>query len=172
MWELDHKESWALKNWCFQTVVLEKSLESPLDCKEIKPVNPKGDRIFIGRTDAETPDTLATSCEEPTLQKRPSQEEKGVTEDEIASPTQWAWIWANSRRQWRTGKPWVLRSMGLQRVAHDLATEEQSPINNVVIVSGEQQKDLIIHVHDPFAPKLPSHSSCHTTLSRVSCAIA
>ena len=59
MWELDHKESWALKNWCFSTVVLEKTLESPLDCKEIKLVNPKGNQpwIFIGRTDAkaETP---------------------------------------------------------------------------------------------------------------------
>ena len=55
MWELDHKESWALKNWCFWTVVLEKTLESPLDCKEIKPVHSKGDQswIFIGRTDAE-----------------------------------------------------------------------------------------------------------------------
>ena len=55
MWELEHKEGWALKNWCFQTVVLEKTLESPLDCKEIKPVNPKGNQpwIFIGRTDAE-----------------------------------------------------------------------------------------------------------------------
>ena len=55
MWELDCKESWALKNWCFWTVVLEKTLESPLDCKEIKPVNPKGNQswIFIGRTDAE-----------------------------------------------------------------------------------------------------------------------
>ena len=55
MWELDYKESWALKNWCFWTVELEKTLESPLDCKEIKPVNPKGDQswIFIGRTDAE-----------------------------------------------------------------------------------------------------------------------
>ena len=54
-WELDHKESWALKNWCFQTVVLEKTLESPSDCKEIKPVHPKGNQpwIFIGRTDAE-----------------------------------------------------------------------------------------------------------------------
>ena len=52
MWELDHKEGWVLKNWCFQTVVLEKTLESPLDCKEIKPVNPKGNQpwIFIGRT--------------------------------------------------------------------------------------------------------------------------
>ena len=55
MWELDYKESWALKNWCFWTVVLEKTLESPLDCKEFKPVNPKGNQswIFIGRTDAE-----------------------------------------------------------------------------------------------------------------------
>ena len=55
MWELDHKEGWALKNWCFETVVLEKTLESPLDCKEIKPINPKGDQpwIFIGRADTE-----------------------------------------------------------------------------------------------------------------------
>ena len=55
LWELDHKEGWALKNWCFQIVVLEKNLESPLDCKEIKPLNPKGYQslIFIGRTDAE-----------------------------------------------------------------------------------------------------------------------
>ena len=55
MWELDYKESWALKNWCFWTLVLEKTLESPLDCKEIQPVHPKGNQswIFIGRTDAE-----------------------------------------------------------------------------------------------------------------------
>ena len=57
MWELDHKEGWAPKNWCFWTVVLEKTLESPLDCKEIRPVNPKGNQswIFIGRIDAEAP---------------------------------------------------------------------------------------------------------------------
>ena len=59
MWELDHKESWTPKNWCFWSVVLEKTLESPLDCKEIQPVHPKGDQawVFIGRTDveAETP---------------------------------------------------------------------------------------------------------------------
>ena len=55
MWELDYKESWALKNWCFWTVVLEKTLESPLDCKEIQPVHPKGDQswVFTGRTDVE-----------------------------------------------------------------------------------------------------------------------
>ena len=57
MWELDHEEGWALKNWCFRIVVLEKTLESPLDCKEIKPVNPKGNQpwIFIGRTNWEAP---------------------------------------------------------------------------------------------------------------------
>ena len=55
MWELDHKEGWVVKNWCFWTVVLEKTLESPLDCKEVKPVNPKGNKpwIFIGRAHAE-----------------------------------------------------------------------------------------------------------------------
>ena len=55
MWELDYKENWAQNNWCFWTVVLEKTLESPLDCKEIQPVHPKGNQfwIFIGRTDAE-----------------------------------------------------------------------------------------------------------------------
>ena len=68
MWELDCEESWAPKNWCFWTVVLEKTLESPLDCKEIQPVHPEGDKswVLIGRTDAEaeTPILLATSCEE------------------------------------------------------------------------------------------------------------
>ena len=75
IWELDCEESWVLKNWCFWTVVLEKTLESPLDCKEIQPVHPKGDPswVFIGRTDAEaeTPNTLATWCEELTHWKRP-----------------------------------------------------------------------------------------------------
>ena len=73
--ELDHKEGWGPKNWCFWSVVLEKTLESPLDCKEIKPVNSKGNQswIFIGRTDAEaeTPNTLATWYQEPTHLKRP-----------------------------------------------------------------------------------------------------
>ena len=67
MWELDYKESWVLKNWCFWTVVLEKTLESPLDCKEIQPVHPKGNQswIFIGRTEAEAENnTLATWWEE------------------------------------------------------------------------------------------------------------
>ena len=73
--ELDCEESWAPKNWCFWTVVLEKILESPLDCKEVQPVHPKGDQssVFIGRTDAEAENsnTLATSCKELTHWKRP-----------------------------------------------------------------------------------------------------
>ena len=93
MWELDHKESWALKNWCFWTGVLEKTLESPLDCKEIQPVHPKGNQswIFIGRTDAEAegpmlwPPDLKNwlSGKAPAAGKDWGQEEKGMTEDEM-----------------------------------------------------------------------------------------
>ena len=93
MWELDHKESWALKNWCFWTVVLEKTLENPLDCKELKPVNSKGNQpwIFIGRTDAEAgapifwpPDVKSQLIgKDPDAGKDWRQEEKGMTEDEI-----------------------------------------------------------------------------------------
>ena len=93
MWELDHKESWALKKWCFWTVVLEKTLKSPLDCKEIKPVNPKGNQswIFIGRTDAEAeaPILQASDAKNWLIRKNPDagkdwrQEKKGVTKDEM-----------------------------------------------------------------------------------------
>ena len=93
MWQLEHKESWALKNWCFWTVVLEKTLESPLDCKEIKPVNPKGNQssTFIGRTDAETeapilwpPDAKRQLIgKDPDAGKNWRQEEKGTSEDEM-----------------------------------------------------------------------------------------
>ena len=92
MWELDHKESWALKDWCFWTVVLEKILESPLDYKEIKPVHPKGNQpqIFIGRTYAEAeapilwpPDVKNwLNGKDPDAGKDWRQEEKGMTEDE------------------------------------------------------------------------------------------
>ena len=93
MWELNYKESWAPKNWCFWTVVLEKILESPLDCKEIQPVNPKGNQcwIFIGRTDAEAvapilgpPDAKHwLTGKDPDAGKDWRQEEKGTTEDEM-----------------------------------------------------------------------------------------
>ena len=91
MWEVDYKESWAQKKWCFWVVVLEKTLESPLDCKEIQPVHPKGDQscMFIGRTDveAETPILWPPHVKswligkDPDAGKDGKQEEKGMTED-------------------------------------------------------------------------------------------
>ena len=138
MWELDHKEGWLLKNWCFWTEVLGKTLETPLNCKEIKPINPKGNQswIFIGRTDAEAeiPNTLATWCEELTHLKRPWCWERlkagGEGDDRgwdgwMASLTEWSWIWASFESWWWTGRPGVLQSMGSQRVGHNLATEQQ-----------------------------------------------
>ena len=86
MWELDHKEGWAQKNRCFQIVVLEKTLESPLDCKEIKPVNLKGNQpwIFIGRTDVEAETlTLCPIWKDSDAGKDWRQEKKGMTEDEM-----------------------------------------------------------------------------------------
>ena len=93
MWELDNKKAWALKNWCLWTVVLEKTLESPLDSREIKPVNPKGNQpwIFIGRTDAEAnspllwlPDVKSWLIgKDPDAGKNWRQEEKGMTEGEM-----------------------------------------------------------------------------------------
>ena len=91
MWELDYKESWALKHWCFWTVVLEKTLESPLDCKEIQPVHPKGDQswVLIGRTDAETPVLSPPDVKNLLIWKDPDVgkdwkwEEKGTTEHQI-----------------------------------------------------------------------------------------
>ena len=99
MWELDYKESWVLKNWCFWTVVLGKTLRSPLDCKEIQPVHPKGDQpwVFIGRTDveAETPKLWPPDVKNWLVGKDPDagrdwgQEEKGTTEDEMAGWHHW-----------------------------------------------------------------------------------
>ena len=135
MWELGHKESWAPKNWCFWTVVLEKTPESPLNCKEIQSVHPTGNQswMFIGRTDAEaeTPNTLATWLEELTHLKRSWCWERlkvGEGDDRgwdgwMASPTQWTWVWVDSGSCWWTGRPGVLQSMGSQRVGHDRATE-------------------------------------------------
>ena len=90
-WELDHKESWALKNWCFQTVVLKKTLESPVDCKDIKPVNPKGNQpwIFTWRTDAKglifwPPDVKhQLTGKDPDAGKDQRQKLKGAAEDEV-----------------------------------------------------------------------------------------
>ena len=136
MWELDCKESWAPKNWSFWTVVLEKTFESPLDCKEIQPVHPKADQswVFTGRSDveAETPILWPPDAKswfiwkDPDVGKDWGQEEKGTTEDEMvgmASPTQWTWVWAGSKSWCWIGRPGMLRFMGSQKVRHDWVTE-------------------------------------------------
>ena len=135
MWELDYNESWALKNWCFWTVLLEKTLESPLDCREIQPVHPKGDQswVFIARTDAEAetpilwlPDAKNWLIgEDPDAGKDWGQGEKGTTENEMVGWHHWldghglGW----TRSWWWTGRPAVLWFMGSQRVRQDWATE-------------------------------------------------
>ena len=135
MWELDYKEGWVLKNWCFWTVVLEKTLESPLDCKDIQPVQPKLNQswIFIGRTDAEAETPILWSPDRKNwliwkdfdAGKGWRQEEKGMTEDEMI-----AWHhrldgheWVKSRSWWWTGGPGVLQSMESQRVGREWVTK-------------------------------------------------
>ena len=136
-WELDQKESWVLKNWCFWTVVLEKTLVSPWDSKEIKPVNPKGNQswIVIGRTDTEaeapilwSPDAKSRLIRKESDAGKDWRQEKGTTEDKMVG-------WHHrpdghefeqiSRRQWRTGKSGMLQSIGSQRVRHNWVTEKQ-----------------------------------------------
>ena len=115
-------------------MVLEKTLESPLDSKEIQLVNPKGNQswIFIGRTEVEAENPILWPPDGKNwligkdfdAEKDWRQEEKGMTEDGwMASPTWWTWVWASSESWWWTGKPHVLQSMGSQRVGHDWVTE-------------------------------------------------
>ena len=136
MWELEHKEGWEPTKWWFWTVVLEKTLESPLDSKEIKPVSSKGNQpwIFTGRTDAEAkapilwpPDAKNwLTGKDPDAGKDWRREEKGMTEDEMVG-----WHHQLNRHEseassgcwWWTGKPGVLQSMGSQRVGQDWVTE-------------------------------------------------
>ena len=137
IWELDHKEGRASKNWCFRTVVLEKTLESPLDSKEIKPVNLKGNQpwILFGRTDAEAkapilwpPDVKSQlTGKDPDAGKGWKQKEKMASEDEVVG-----WhhrfkgheLGQSPGRWWERGKPGALQSMRPQRIRQDSATEQ------------------------------------------------
>ena len=144
MWELDYEASWALKNWCFWSVVLQKTLESPLDCKEIQPVHPKGDQswVFIGRTDAEaaTPVLWLPDAKSWLIGKDPDagrdwgQEEKETTgwDGWMASPTRWTWVWVCSKSWWWTGRPGVLWSMRWQRVTTERLNWTESYIRSLI----------------------------------------
>ena len=139
MWELDCEESWVPKNWCFWTAVLEKTLESPLDCKEIQPVHPKGDQswVFIGRIDAkaETPILWPPHVKSWLIGK------KGLAAGEgddrgwdgwMASLNRWTWVWVNSGSWWWTGRPDVLWFMESQRVWYDGVTELNCTVVHVI----------------------------------------
>ena len=127
MWELDYKESWVLKNWCFWTVVLEKTLESPLDCKEIQPDHPKGDQswVLIGRTDAkaETPVLWPPHAKSWLIGKDWCWEGLGAGGEGdvrgwdgwMASLILWTWVWVSSGSWWWTGRI-SLQSTWLSRV--------------------------------------------------------
>ena len=133
MWELDHKESRVLKNWCLWTVVLEKTLESRLDCKQIPPVNPKGNQswIFIVRTDAEAEAPVLWLSDmksqftgnDHDAGKDWGPEEKGMTgwDGWMVSLTRWTWVWVSSGSWWWSLT--CLQSMGSQRVRHNWVTE-------------------------------------------------
>ena len=135
MWDLDHKKGWAPKNWCFWTVALEKTLESPLDCKKIQSVHPKEispEYSLEGLMLKLKLQYFGHRCEELTHWKRPWCWEglgAGGEEDDqgwdgwMASLTLWTWVWVNSGSWWWTGRPGVLQSMGSQRVGPDWATE-------------------------------------------------
>ena len=134
MWELDC-EGWAPKNWCFWTVVLEKTLESPLDCKEIQSVDSKGDQPGCSLEGMMLKPKLqyfghlmwrVDSLEKTLMLGGIGVGGKGYDrgwDGWMASPTQWMWAWVNSGRWWWTGRPGMLRFMGSQRVGHDWVME-------------------------------------------------
>ena len=162
MWELDHKEGWTPKNWCFLIAVLEKTLGSPLDSKEIQPVNPKGKQlwIFIRRTDAEAEAPIfgphvakrRLIGKDPDAGKDWRQKEKRVTEDETVG-----WHhWLNRHEFAQTpAKSGMLQSTGLQRFGHDLENEQQQqPLFQFSLVVS------LPHVPSMLNPMCPSPSPC------------
>ena len=164
MWELDYKESWAPKNWCFWTTVLEKTLQSPLESKEIQPVYPKGNKswIFIGRTDAEAetpifwpPDVKnILTGKDPDVPKDWRQEEKGTTKWDgwMASLTWWIWVWVSSRSWWLTGKPDTTERLNWTRVPTlCLMTQcmccSNKDILSITIMFKTKLSSCLLHVH-------------------------
>ena len=132
---MDWEESWVPKNWCFWTVVLEKTLKCPLDCKDIQPVHLKGNQswMFSVRTnaEAETPILWPPEVKSLLIWKDPDAEKDWRWEEKgrqrwygwMTSSTEWTWVWVNSASWWWTGRSCVLWFMGSQRVGHDWVTE-------------------------------------------------
>ena len=145
MWELDHKEGWVCKNWCFWTVVLEKTLESLLGCKrsnqsilrEISPEYSLEGLMLKLRLQYFGHLMQRIGSLEKTLMLGKTEGRRRGDDREwdcwMASLTRWTWVWANSGRWWRTGKPGVLQSMGTQRVGRDWVTEQQQGSDNIFI---------------------------------------
>ena len=133
MWELDHKESWVLKNWSFWTVVLEKTRESTLDSKEIKPVNLTGNQFWYSLEGLMLKlklqyfgHRILAHWKRPWCWERlkaDGEEDDGKWDGWMESPIWWMWVCAGSGSWWWTGRPDMLQSVGLQRVWHTWATE-------------------------------------------------
>ena len=161
MWQLNHKESWALKKWFFWTLMLEKTLEHPLDCQEMKPVNAKRNQpwIFIGMTDAKAeapifwpPDAKSwLIVKQPDAGKDSGQEEKRMIEhemvDSITDPMYMSLV--SSGSWWWTGKPGVLQSMWSQRVGHDLVTEQQHSLQDLSSPSRDWTQNTAMKIWNP-----------------------
>ena len=130
MWELDYKESWVLKNWCFWTVVLKKTLESPLGCKRSNQSILKEislgcslEGLMLKLKLQHFGHLMWRSLKIPWCWGKIEGRRRRGWDGLMASPTQWTWVWVDSRRWWWTGRPDVLRFMGSQRVGHNGATE-------------------------------------------------
>ena len=159
MWELDYKESWAPKNWCVWSVNLEKTLESPLDCKEIQPVHPKGDQswVFIGRTDAEAetpilwPPDVKTDSFEKTLMlgKIEDRRRRGLQRMRWLDGIMDSMDMSLGKLQecWWTGRSGVLWSMASQRVRHDWVTELNWTESTKIVSVPHAQLDVLTFVY-------------------------
>ena len=149
MWELDHKKGWVPKNWFLWTMVLNKTLENPLNSREIKTVNPKGNQswIFIGKTDAEAETPILWPPDVKSWhwkrlwgweRLRTGGEDNRGQDSWIASLTQWTWVWVNSGRLGRTGKPGMLQPTGIAESdpivpLNNSNNNKLSPSNNLML---------------------------------------